>query len=324
LEDKFGWSKEQYYNTIQTAVVDKTLYLLARAASGMLTWRLTGNDWVQVNTTNPPWRSPKWDDRSNYSTIQTAVSENTLYLVGMPGDRLVETWKFDGDDWTQVAYGGDIEYSNAYKYASNYSTFQVAEAGRTLYLIIRRSSGIQTKEWAVGSLTWENLPDGGPKWRSAYGWTAKKYYSTIKLITVGNGLFLLGRAGGGIHTYYCPVGSYSEVSGKWQLVQQDTPPWSDARDWGNEIYYSTIRVASHSNSLYLIARARSIHTWRLSNSSPQKKRGLEANEFNNRHGETIPANGRSSNNRTIQLVSTERFVFAGASGLRIACTGSPQ
>ena len=73
------------------------LYLVGRADAGIETWRFdTGtSSWSLLAVASPPWSdNPNgWNDETNYSTIQTAVVNDELYLVGR-ADAGIETWKF--------------------------------------------------------------------------------------------------------------------------------------------------------------------------------------------------------------------------------------
>jgi hypothetical protein len=299
LSDRSGWADASNYSTIQTAVVDHTLYLLARADNGMRTWKLDGNDWVQVRAAKPPWKDPEWDDVYNYGTIQTAVVNDTLYLLGM-SDTGMETWKLSGSDWSLVSKRDPIDekWSNP----SNYSTLQAAPAGNRLYLVARTSTGIST--WHLNGNDWVRVASQNPGWSSAANWNVAKYYSTIKLVPVGSSLFLLGRANGGIHTWY--FNKNSSGGGSWTQVQSNKPPWSDVLGWRHERFYSTIRAAALGSSLYLTARASTgIQTWRLSNSSAtSRSSGWTQVDSNNPPWSSHPGGWEDpSNNHTLQLTA---------------------
>ena len=53
LSDVAGWNDTSNYSTIQTAVVDDKLYLLARANNGINTWMWNGNIWIQISSLSP-------------------------------------------------------------------------------------------------------------------------------------------------------------------------------------------------------------------------------------------------------------------------------
>ncbi len=82
--DGSGWNDVNYYSTIQTAVVNNELYLLARANAGihLNKFNAATNSWVRLATNDPNYSDGSgWNDVTNYSTIQTAVVNNELYLL---------------------------------------------------------------------------------------------------------------------------------------------------------------------------------------------------------------------------------------------------
>jgi hypothetical protein len=94
LSDQDGWDDVTNYATIQTAVVNEELYLLARANLGMHTWKFdAGNsNWALVAVNMPVWSDAAgWNDGANYSTIQTAVVQDALYLVARSNGGM-STW----------------------------------------------------------------------------------------------------------------------------------------------------------------------------------------------------------------------------------------
>lgn len=105
LSDQDGWDDVTNYSTIQTAAATNELYLLARANNGITTWKLDADNtsWSRLALNDPPLSDDDgWDDVRNYSTIQTAVVNNELYLhllcdgtwlrSGTTTGRPVRTW----------------------------------------------------------------------------------------------------------------------------------------------------------------------------------------------------------------------------------------
>jgi hypothetical protein len=95
--DASGWNDVTNYSTIQTAVVNNQLYLLARADAGIHTWRFNaGNDsWSMLRGDSPAWSDASgWNDVDNYSTIQTAVANNVLYLLAR-ANAGIHTWRLN-------------------------------------------------------------------------------------------------------------------------------------------------------------------------------------------------------------------------------------
>lgn len=102
--DSAGWNLVQYYSTIQTAVVNNELYLFARAARGMQTWKFNLKGGSSVVSGSPALSDVNgWDKVQYYSTIQTAVVNNELFMFARAANGM-QTWKFDAVDnsWDSV------------------------------------------------------------------------------------------------------------------------------------------------------------------------------------------------------------------------------
>ena len=278
--DAKGWDDVSNYSTIQTAVVNNELFLLARANAGMHTYRLvkSGSDysWSRVQSNSPEWSDAKgWDDVSNYSTIQTAVVNNELFLLaranaGMHTYRLVKS----GSDysWSRVQ-SNSPEWSDAKGWddVSNYSTIQTAVVNNELFLLARANAGMHTYRLVKSGsdYSWSRVQSNSPEWSDAKGWDDVSNYSTIQTAVVNNELFLLARANAGMHTYRL-VKSGSDYS--WSRVQSNSPEWSDAKGWDDVSNYSTIQTAVVNNELFLLARANAgMHTYRLVKSGSDYK-----------------------------------------------------
>ena len=95
--DASGWNDVTNYSTIQTAVVNNELYLLARADRGMQTWKFNigDNSWSRLANNSPEWSDASgWKDVTNYSTIQTAVTSDELYLLARSNTG-IRTWNLE-------------------------------------------------------------------------------------------------------------------------------------------------------------------------------------------------------------------------------------
>jgi hypothetical protein len=95
--DASGWKDVTNYSTIRTAVVDNELYLLGRADKGIDTLKFNpgANRWYKLASHSPGWSDASgWNDISNYSTIQTAVVNNELYLLARANNG-IHTWRLN-------------------------------------------------------------------------------------------------------------------------------------------------------------------------------------------------------------------------------------
>ncbi|MCP4611257.1 MAG: hypothetical protein GY845_21310, partial [Planctomycetes bacterium] len=91
--------------------VNNELYLLARADAGIHTWKFNAenNSWSKLASNSPGWSDASgWDDVTNYSTIQTAVVNNELYLLARANTG-IHTWKFNKEgikaEWLEPFLG---------------------------------------------------------------------------------------------------------------------------------------------------------------------------------------------------------------------------
>ena len=188
--DDGGWDKPEYYSTIQTAVVGNELFLLARAANGMQTWKFDGAALSQLVKRTPEWADDGgWDKPEYYSTIQTAVVGDELFLLARAANGM-QTWKFDGAGWSQlVKRTPGWADDGGWDKPQYYLTIQTAVVGNELFLLGRAGNGMQT--WKFDGAGWSQLVKRTPEWADEGGWDKPEYYSTIQTAVVGNELFLL-------------------------------------------------------------------------------------------------------------------------------------
>ena len=255
-----GWTNQSYYSTIQAVGFNDNLYLIARGARGIQTHRLDNNGWTRVDS-NTSWsNNAGGSDASQYSTIQTAATDNALYLVGRAQDG-IHTFKMVNHRWQPVNNNQpDPGWSNdgGWTNQSYYSTIQAVGFNDNLYLIARGARGIQTHR--LDNNGWTRV-DSNTSWSNNAGGSDASQYSTIQTAATDNALYLVGRAQDGIHTF-------KMVNHRWQPVNnnQPAPAWSNDGGWTNQSYYSTIQAVGFNDNLYLIARgARGILTLRLTN-----------------------------------------------------------
>ncbi|HZR39470.1 MAG TPA: VCBS repeat-containing protein, partial [Ktedonobacteraceae bacterium] len=112
---------------------------------------------------------------------------------------------------------------------------------------------------------WSTLP-AGPALSDADGWNQPQYYSTIQTADVdGDGLpELLARGSAGINLWKC-----SQKSFQWNTLPAG-PALSDANNWNQPQYYSTIHSADldGDGQAELLARASGgISVWKCNKAS---------------------------------------------------------
>ena len=238
-----NWKPAEYYSTIQTAVVDNALYLLGRSSHGVEVYRWAGDRWSDNLGTCERFKDPNWKPAEYYSTIQTAVVDNALYLLGR-GSHGVELYRWEGNGWSDNLGTCERFKDPNWKPAEYYGTIQTAVVDNALYLLGRSSHGVEVYRWA------------GDRWSGNLGtcarfkdpnWKPAEYYSTIQTAVVDNALYLLGRSSHGVELYRWEGDRWSGNLGTCARFKD--PNWKPAE------YYSTIQTAVVDNALYLLGRS---------------------------------------------------------------------
>ena len=262
LSDDDGWNDVTNYSTIQTAVVDRELYLLARANRGIMTWKFDAREkrWSRLTLHDPALSDDDgWDDVTNYSTLQTAVVGRELYLLAR-ANRGIMTWKFDAPEkrWSRLTlHDPALSDEDGWDDVTNYSTLQTAVVGRELYLLARANGGIMTWKFNAQEKRWSRLTLHRPALSDENGWSDVASYSTIQTAVVNDELYLLARANRGMHSW-----KFDATNARWILQVVNMPAWADAAGWDDVTNYSTIQTAVANDELYLLARAdNGMHLW---------------------------------------------------------------
>jgi hypothetical protein len=109
--DALGWNHQIHYSTIRAAALGSSLYLTARASTGIHTWRLSNSSatnrnrgWTQVDSNNPAWTNNPggWEDPSNNQTLQLTAAGGRLYLLGR-ADSGLHMWLLNNSNkWERV------------------------------------------------------------------------------------------------------------------------------------------------------------------------------------------------------------------------------
>ena len=152
-----SWDAVSRYSTIRNAVVRNEPFLMARANAGIAIWRndTENNSWSSLPN-GPEWSDANgWADVTNYSTIQTAVVNNELYLLGRTDDAIA-LFKFDpvNELWTRLPNGPEWSDASGWADVTNYSTIQTAVVNTELYLLARADAGIAIWKYDTENNSW--------------------------------------------------------------------------------------------------------------------------------------------------------------------------
>ena len=261
---KFGWDSPQYYSTIQTAVVDDTLFLLGRGAGGMelYRWNSEQRQWSDNLGTCGRFRDPEkgkigWNSPQYYSTIQTAVVDDTLFLLGRgAGGMELYRWNSEQEQWSGNL-GTCEKFSDAKGWGNPdnpgekhefYSTIQTAMIGETLYLLGRGVGGVKLFKWAGSDWSYLDVTNG---FSDSGGWGKGKpeHYSTIQTEVVNDTLYLLGRGAEAVYLY-----RFNQKNEEWKHISK-YPHFTNDKDLGiHPSVYSTIQTITHNGKLTLLGR----------------------------------------------------------------------
>ncbi len=234
--DAKGWTKEQYYSTIQFGDIngDGKADVCARAAAG-ITCALSDGNGFPTAVTGPTWSDANgWNLPQFYSTIR---------LVDVDGDGKADICgrsksgvlckladgngfpgAFTGPAWSDASGWAAPQYVTTIRYADVNGDGKTDVCGRSKTgMLCELSDG-------TGFVTEVK----GPTWADSNGWAAEQYFTTIQTADVnGDGMAdLCARASKGV---VCAVSKGTSFAGAF-----DGPAWSTASGWDAPKYDSTI------------------------------------------------------------------------------------
>jgi GH25 family lysozyme M1 (1,4-beta-N-acetylmuramidase) len=240
--DAKGWSKAEYYATIQFADIDGDgkADICARAAAGIVCHLSDGKGFpTEV-------KGPAWTDASGWSRAQHG---STIRFVDIDGDGRADVCgraaagivcaRSNGTSFGEELPGPAWSNANGWSDPAAYETIQWADInGDKKADVCGRS--------ATGMVC--NLSDGraftvevkGPAFTDAAGWNKPPYYTTIAAGDVNNDGKddLCGRSPTGL---VCALSSGNAFG---DLI--NGPTWADSTGWGATTYYSSLRLIGYA------------------------------------------------------------------------------
>lgn len=261
LSDLLGWNDPTNYSTIQTAVVNNELYLLARANAGMETYRLNPatDRWSLLAGASPKWSDADgWNDPANYSTIQTAVVKNELFLLARANAGML-TYKFNAatNRWSLLVAGSPAWSDTlGWNDPASYSTIHAVVLNDELYLAAlcpqaeyETTGKLELYKFSPESNRWLPLTDERGWPNDMTGWNDHSVYSTLQITAVESEIMVIARlpfSGIDVLRFHVNSGHWCRTAG---------PRWTDQSGWNDPANYSTIQTAAVNNELFLLARA---------------------------------------------------------------------
>jgi hypothetical protein len=266
LRDADGWSGPAYYETIQTADINKDgkAEIIARGGDGIHAWRYVPADLdndvqayfeeLKHGSEWPAWNDAYgWNQPQCYQTIQCADIDNDghVELIGRapnndPNGAGMQVWRYcdhnnNGDPfWTKLS-SNKAPLSDGQKgyLPECYRTIQCAYVRSASKIsLVARSSG-------QGLQVWDYDADSGWTDPTTTGlftddvWNSPIYYNTIQCADVdGDGVAeLVARGRTGIEVW-----QYNSTGNRWENHSAG-PAWTDQNGWNQAPYYLTIQLA---------------------------------------------------------------------------------
>ncbi len=179
-----------------------------------------------------------WDDVSNYATIRFAdVNGDNRADICARGDSGIECWISKGNGEFESYGAVAMSDADGYKDVKYYSTIVFADIngdGKDDFCARFKE---QFQCYLSNGNGFDSQPIGFNDMGNDVGWGDAKYYSTIRVADVtGDGKAdVCGRGIGGIRCWPSEGDSFGEPF--------NGPEFSNNNGWGEEKYYSTIRLA---------------------------------------------------------------------------------
>lgn len=238
--DAGGWNEPDHYNTLVMANINNDEYadLCGRATAGMRCYRKFGPESSPFNTTaivGPAWSDALgWNEPDHYLTIRAldfnGDGRDDLCARSSQG---MACYPSTGDGFGAFVEGPGWPDLSGWQLPQHYDTIRVLDFNGDGKddLCARNSVGI---ECHASTGTGFEASITGPPWGDASGWNQAKFYRTIRALDFnGDGLDdLCARSSESFDCYPSTgTGFADSVPG---------PQWSDAAQWDQPEYYTTI------------------------------------------------------------------------------------
>jgi hypothetical protein len=239
ISDASGWSDPVYHGTIRMGDIDGDgkADLCARSSSGVWCWPSTGTGFGN------PVAGPKLTDANGWGLQRYA---STLRLADFTGDGKADLcarsstefrcYPSTGTGFGAAVLGPKLSDASGWAAPSLYGTIRMGDVNGDgkADLCARSKSGVSC--W-LSTGTGFGSALSGPAWSDASGWSATRYWSTIRLVDV-NGDGKADLCARSASDFRCHLSTGSGFSSA--IVG---PKIADAGGWGAVEYYSTIRMA---------------------------------------------------------------------------------
>lgn len=200
FSDESGWHSEKYYSTIRTVTLVGHVYVVGRAAQGMVIYRtVAGGEVELVSDGEIPFSDAKWWDSARYyETIRAVTDEATVsvYVLGRSSCGVVIYRLHDGH--VSLVSSCQVEFFDFLGWSSvnRYATMDATVIDQAIYVYARDACGMKVYKVYDGTATL--VSDCQIEFSNGKWWDLVKYYSSIQGLRGVSGLAISGRSTCGV------------------------------------------------------------------------------------------------------------------------------
>lgn len=246
--DRNGWSRPEYYSTIQTTKANGNLYIFGRGSCGIEMYQTWEDKIYLVTECMIPFRDDLgWNSKKYYSTITSTLFREHIYVIGRSPCGLI-IYKTLTGKLVKLISACEIEWSDheGWDVEDSYSTIRTVADDKSMWISGRSKDGMVI--WRLVDDKLSLVAKNGINWSQYARWYYPNRYSTIGAAVVDHALYVYGRDDCGMMVFIVAE------DGIPMLASSCQPEWGNLKGWGNERYYKTIQgTAGHG--LVLSARS---------------------------------------------------------------------
>lgn len=256
--DDLQWNKHQYYSTIQSAVVSDHLFVIGRSMTGILIFQVDGNKVACIDQMINWSDQNGWNAIEYYSTIQTAVIGNKLYLIGRSEHGIVmyELLLSERGGFSEILCVSEndiLTHSQSWSKPEYYSTIKSVVVQGRLYIVARGAKQFFIYRFNDvgrnhGKQRWTRIHNN-IQWTDAFQWNKEELYCTIKALNHNGKLLLCARSSHTIHTE-----EYNVIENAWTSHSIELDRLDVRETERRKGHYPTVQYASHVGVLYIVLR----------------------------------------------------------------------
>lgn len=253
MEESLGWSVEQYFSTIATAVIGRKIIVFGRFRHSLqlFSYDTVSLTWTALPTFERMSDASGWYHPQYFETIRMVTIGSKLYIFGR-GAAYLHMFSFDmlSESWAQHPGMREMADNQGWSAPRYRKTIRVVPIGTKIFIFGRGSQSLHLISFDTEQNTWTTLP-GLEQMSDADGWLQPEYYETLRVVAAGMKLVVFGRG-----AFCVQLLVFDTVLSAWTAPSALLEEFTDAQGWGERKYYSTIRLILIGSRLLLLGRGR--------------------------------------------------------------------